>query len=428
MNKKIELTVLFSSALLYIYIMFISGMDAGTGKKELENIIIFIIPCFIYFINSFKTKDKSERKKYLYYYLIIYIIVMISFTFSNFRMTYKHLGDIIFVREYNLIPFRSITTLLNTPLGLSVGLYNIIGNLLMLTPLAIILPLINDKLKKKNVFIILIIITSLCIETLQYVTNCGSFDIDDIILNSIGAIGLYLIIINKKIYKLIYKLFYEVTIRNKIIKYINIFLYIVLFIIYIIYALNIYQIYKDNSFNYSNLVCKDKSKTYITTFGEYDYYSECNYSGYILKGNGQRLELKDYLKVDRSDKILNMLKLTKEKWLIDIKINNNNNNLLKLIDDDGKVKTYLLGIDKIEIKSNKTSNIITMDTNLSDKFNYFSLVNLAETSSTYAIYKGEYYDVVGCGQALSLEAENYIISKNYKYDNNFCEKVKKLKN
>jgi hypothetical protein len=39
MNKKIELTVLFSSALLYIYIMFISGMDAGTGKKELENII-----------------------------------------------------------------------------------------------------------------------------------------------------------------------------------------------------------------------------------------------------------------------------------------------------------------------------------------------------------------------------------------------------
>ena len=85
-------------------------------------------------------------------------------------------------------------------------------------------------------------------------------------------------------------------------------------------------------------MCKDKSKTYITTFGEYDYYSECNYSGYILKGNGQRLELKDYLKVDRSDKILNMLKLTKEKWLIDIKINNNNNNLLKLIDDDGKVK------------------------------------------------------------------------------------------
>ena len=27
-----------------------------------------------------------------------------------------------------------------------------------------------------------------------------------------------------------------------------------------------------------------------------------------------------------------------------------------------------------------------------------------------------------------VEAENYIISKNYKYDNNFCEKVKKLKN
>ena len=38
-----------------------------------------------------------------------------------------------------------------------------------------------------------------------------------------------------------------------------------------------------------------------------------------------------------------------------------NDNLLKLLDDDGKTKTYLFGIDKLKIKSNKTNNIIIID-------------------------------------------------------------------
>ena len=426
LDKKRNLIFLLIIVFFYIYIMFISEIDIGTGKKELENIIILAIPCFIYLIQSLNITDKIERKKYLYYYLIIYITAIIGFTFSNFRTTYKHLGNINFVREYNLIPFNSVITLLKTPLGLNIGLYNIIGNLLMLTPLAILLPLINDKFKKKKYFIILIIIISFSIESLQYITNYGSFDIDDIILNSIGAIILYLIVINSKIYKLIYKLFYEVTIRKRIANYIKIFLYFILIFIYIIYILNIYQIYKDNKFDYSNLICKDNSRTYITTFGEYDYYSECNYSRYIIKGSGQQLDLKDYLKIDTSDKTLNKLKVTKEKWLMDIKIDYNDN-LLKLLDDDGKTKTYLFGIDKLKIKSNKTNNIIIIDTKLSDEFNYFALVNLIETSSTYAIYTGKYYNVIGCGKALSLKAENYIISKKYDYDNNFCNKIKSLK-
>ena len=174
------------------------------------------------------------------------------------------------------------------------------------------------------------------------------------------------------------------------------------------------------------MICKDNSRTYITTIGEYDYYSECNYYGYIVKGSGQQLDLKDYLKIDNDEKTLNKLKITKGKWLIDIEIDYNNN-LLKLLDDDGKTRTYLLGIDKIKIKSNKTDNTITIDTNLSDEFNYFALVNLVETSSTYAIYTGKYYDVIGCGEALSLEAENYIISKKYNYDTDFCSKIKSLK-
>lgn len=98
MNRKENLIFLLITILFYIYIMFISELDAGTGKKELENIIILAIPCFIFLMQSFNITNKTERKKYLYCYLIIYITAIMGFTFSNFRTTYKHLGNINFVR------------------------------------------------------------------------------------------------------------------------------------------------------------------------------------------------------------------------------------------------------------------------------------------------------------------------------------------
>lgn len=420
MNKIKDIILLLVSIIFYVYIMFISEINLGTGKKELENIILLMIPCFIFLVKSFKISNINEKKRYLYYYLIIYLVIMISFTFSNFRMSYKTLGDINFVREYNLVPFNSIKTLLNTPLGLKVGLYNIVGNLLMLTPLAILLPLLNDKYYKNSYFIIRIILISLCIEILQYITNCGSFDIDDIILNSSGALIIYFIFKIDKIHRLVYKLFYKIIIKKKVINYIEIFLYIILDFIYIIYILNIHQIYVDNKIDYSNLICNDNSKTYITRLGEYDYYSECKYSGYILKGTTQKLTLEDYLKLDKSDETLDKLKISKEEWIKDIKIDYNDN-LLKKIYEDKYSRVYLLGIDKIEILSDNINYVI--DDSLPDNFNYYMLVDLIKTSSNYAIYEGKYYNVIGCGKTLSLEADNYIISKNYKYDSNFCKNI-----
>lgn len=426
MNQKKNIFLLFVSILFYTYIMFFSEISLGTGKKELENLIILVIPCIIYLMQSFKILNFEDRKKYIYYYLVIYILVIVSFTFSNFRLIYRQIGDVNFVREYNLIPFNSIKELLTNSLGVKTGLYNIVGNLLMLMPLAVLLPLINDKFKRKRYFISLMFVISFGIEILQYVTNCGSFDVDDIILNFIGVVLVYLIIINSQVYDLIYKIFYKVVIKAKFIKYINVLLYFILIFIYILYVLNIYQLYKDNRVDYSNLICKDNIKTYITTYGAYDYYSECNYSGYVLKGSGQKIMLKDYLGFDISDKVLSNLKITKEKWLESIEIDYNDG-ILRKINDDGRTKTYLLGIDEIKIKSNKSDDMIIIGAKGVGNFNYFTLVDMIEMSSDYVIYSGEYYDVVGCSKKLSLDANNYIISKRYVYNSNFCNMIEELK-
>ena len=71
-------------------------------------------------------------------------------------------------RGYNLIPFSSINQMLKSPLGLKIGLYNIVGNFLMLTPLAVLFPLIDDRFKKVRNYFVTIILLSLIIHLTLY--------------------------------------------------------------------------------------------------------------------------------------------------------------------------------------------------------------------------------------------------------------------
>lgn len=69
----------------------------------------------------------------------------------------------------------------------------LISNMLMFIPMGILLPLVFKKINKKNTFIISIFIT-LSIEVLQPIVG-RSFDIDDIIMNFIGIIIGYLVVV-----------------------------------------------------------------------------------------------------------------------------------------------------------------------------------------------------------------------------------------
>jgi glycopeptide antibiotics resistance protein len=70
---------------------------------------------------------------------------------------------------------------------------DIFGNILLFIPFAFILFLVfNIKSGKKIILISLL--TSICIETIQFLLGIGVADIDDVILNTIGAcIGVLLL-------------------------------------------------------------------------------------------------------------------------------------------------------------------------------------------------------------------------------------------
>ncbi len=97
-------------------------------------------------------------------------------------------------RNTNLIPFRTIHTYLDGALkGERIAITNLLGNLLAFMPMAFFLPTYYKKLKKLFSFILCMFGIILVVEMIQAGTNTGFLDIDDLILNLLGAIIAFLL-------------------------------------------------------------------------------------------------------------------------------------------------------------------------------------------------------------------------------------------
>lgn len=87
----------------------------------------------------------------------------------------------------NLKPFtETIAMLKGARLGTS--LINIFGNLMLLAPLGIFLPLINRAYREIYKVILAGLTISFSIESMQYIMMVRLFDVDDLILNTVGVI------------------------------------------------------------------------------------------------------------------------------------------------------------------------------------------------------------------------------------------------
>ncbi len=149
---------------------------------------------------------------------IIYIILLLRFVvfkytiqdsitiLNNLNMGkfHQHLG------MANFKPFLTINKYIDiweykNSLNTTIFL-NLFGNIIAFIPLGIYLPLSHKLFKSLLVIPIISLLVPITIESLQLITTLGSFDIDDIILNSIGImIGYLCYTLISLIYKLIKK-------------------------------------------------------------------------------------------------------------------------------------------------------------------------------------------------------------------------------
>lgn len=140
----------------------------------------------------------SDTNKKRYIIFGIYVGVLIYFMFFGFgRPQMAELREY----RYSLIPVRIP---LWVPKHISIDNIRLwiftLGNLLAFVPFGILIPTTFRKhVKTYSMFILLFVLFILFMETLQMVTYLGSFDVDDIIINTIGAsIGFFSYKVSKR--------------------------------------------------------------------------------------------------------------------------------------------------------------------------------------------------------------------------------------
>lgn len=91
--------------------------------------------------------------------------------------------------SYNLTLFREIKRFWNyrRQVGFRAMFLNIYGNVLCFLPFGAILPVLSKRCRYLAAITLLSFEFSLLVETVQLITKVGTFDVDDLFLNTIGG-------------------------------------------------------------------------------------------------------------------------------------------------------------------------------------------------------------------------------------------------
>lgn len=134
-----------------------------------------------------------KHRKLCWVLFICYLLVLTYFMFfSDGFGRSMHEGY-----AYNLTLFKEINRFYTYRelIGMQSFLINIVGNVVCFVPFGFIFPLISKKGGKWYNTFLLSFLLSLGIETMQLVFMVGSFDVDDMFLNTLGGILGYICVV-----------------------------------------------------------------------------------------------------------------------------------------------------------------------------------------------------------------------------------------
>ncbi len=331
MQKKIRFKGIIVNFLisLFLLLIFLYGFfNSHIMFNELENIIVLLLSVFFFylgnlFLNRYKNNNKF-LKMTLYYSLILYGLLLIQMTIFDVRRGFnwqfifssKEILKNYLATSVRLVPFKTtinfIKALLASNVSVNIFIYNILGNIIALIPLAFLLPLIFPKQNKTKIFILTVSCVSLGIELIQVLTISGTFDIDDIILNVGGALIFYFILKINSFKKLLNNIFLFSKSKSKITKK-DVLGYMITLVIGILISTGLFKTlnyFKSKEYvGYSIEFIDNTSKCEegLEKFFEDDkhiYYFNCHKSNnvYVIFNGEEKYLLKDFLNKDLTDK------------------------------------------------------------------------------------------------------------------------------
>mgnify|MGYP002604798842 CR=1 FL=1 len=131
---------------------------------------------------------KKHRHRILGAVLFVLYLVLLTY-FLFFAEEMGRSPDARAEYSYNLTLFKEIRRFLlyRNILGWRAVFLNIFGNVLAFMPFGFFLPVISRRSKKWYNTVTFGFTWSLILETLQLISKVGSFDVDDLFLNTLGA-------------------------------------------------------------------------------------------------------------------------------------------------------------------------------------------------------------------------------------------------
>lgn len=143
------------------------------------------------------SKSISSVSRYLLWLIfLIYCVVLVkiivikkpAFFVNSIRQTWRHGGYHKSSATQNWVPLKNIKGMLSANVTSRTAMENVGGNILIFIPFGIMVPLLLRSRYKYPLAILLGFLLSVFFESFQLYTGCGQFDVDDIILNTSGAL------------------------------------------------------------------------------------------------------------------------------------------------------------------------------------------------------------------------------------------------
>ena len=123
----------------------------------------------------------KSKKFFIVIIFFIYLAVLIKLIVFKYPS-----GMVVDLANSNFVPLKTILPYLRGSPTWIVARNNLLGNIIPFLPLGFLIPLLHRSISWKHVFGLAVAVNS-SIELLQVVSRVGAFDIDDILLNALGA-------------------------------------------------------------------------------------------------------------------------------------------------------------------------------------------------------------------------------------------------
>lgn len=349
--KKVFSILFYIASVLFVGIYFMAEITPHFSLSEFGRLFLLCGSClFLYFgglLLSKYLKNNKPMKINLWIFFILYLVLLITLTLfdpmwgrSGFHLVRWNSEEFSYYinNSVNLIPFKTIINYIsafNSLYSTRNVLLNLLGNLVALMPMAFFSPLLFKKQSKFKNFVITNVLIVLCIEITQLLTASGSCDIDDVILNTLGAVIMYFILHINFIKKIIDNIF--LLEKNEISKKDIIKIGVIIFIgIILVFGLVKYRnkLYNQNFEEHMNkynptIEIVDNSKTCAEALDEFyedklfKYYFTCIKSDdvYARINNNEMYLVKDLLNDNPTDydirlnKILDRLDFYKVEYV-----------------------------------------------------------------------------------------------------------------